>query len=1648
MSSANFFVKLPNGNTIIDANRDGIIEAKEIKVEETLKVKNLIVEDNIKSSSFTLNNQNFTTNNNSISSGIDGISSTVNDRIDFSKNIKLDTGKSITGDNAILKNVNLNGVNVSTKLSEIDTNLLKINSNTTKINQNEAERINNDNDILNNSNRITQNTNKILTNETNISNNLLSIQSNSTKSNNNNSKIEQNTINISNNINSISNNKTSIDANVTTINNNTTTINNNTTSINNNTTSINTNSSNIQNIGNKIDNFTINPTNINITNKDFFVNDLPSGNSSNVTGTTNIQLKTNGDIISKKLNSENIINTNNLTTKSINVETLSQKQSDGTYKSFDLNNLSTTNNNNPTTSNADNLISSTDNTKPIYVKDNIEINKNLILGSSVVNSTNLSYYSNNNTYSFDGSNFVELKDVAIRNNTTGPRTYSFDFRLNPIPKGVYTLATIGHLDNLTTGDRNEIILSTIHNSGTTGQIIFLTKDGGFKERTDARLLTIHDGNQHNITIIIQSQTVTFYLDGTLYASPLEFNSANEIKCEPSGILLGTHERNSNERFNGYILKFELFDVALTSSQIQTRYNNIPIINNDVKFLRNLQFTKNNPSIDFLYDDEVFQLNNGTSSQILLSGSKNTKIKAKEIEGNTGKFTNLTLNGNVFDPSTFKANIDGITSDSINGITFSEKSKFEKKLTTLSDYNLSNKIINDTTNGLVITANDATLDKLNLKNLVGLLENLPYTAELSNYVDLTQNFNIPSTPDILYNKNVDVFERLIVRQPDPNNSAFGTHVYQNSGDDYIGSTSTVYTKNGTSITESGEYFQANFTLPVQISRWILFNQLNDFSSQPQEIVLVGSNNNQTWEHIQDYSFTTQRIVGDTFVHYEITTGIDDFKTKVPLSTINTISTSTVQGTSVNGRVYIDKTIQTTNFYKHYRWIVKKVEAFNYWSINELELFGLEKKTVDVAVKIKQVEDNLNSKTNHIVQNFTGSNGGVKLNTEIINNTRDIYTPSLIVNPTTGTKKSYLINIDGDLMLTTDGGKPNVRFRDAGKKIEFTAEELEVISDSGTTKVLEKFNNLDTKFNPITLSNDEYQFSKGLFVNGKKSTNTPSKNGVFMGIDSSGNTGVELAGISPYIDFSYGQSTDSNNRLISSNGKLTISGDVEFPNNITIAGQSLNKFINPHHNLNTSFQNISGNNLKNRDFAPITQMNVNDFVISLKYTRTIDVFVGTLFRIGNDLPYIYADITNSGALHFVYVSNTNVTHTYYYPITNDLNMDHHLMFRKLNNELTFYIDGHYQAKFITTTFVHPSNHVMFGYKEVFLQQGQHDYQFEGTITHARIINDVKFDEIAEIVKKDFNSNIEILQDVRAQTGSFTGPLATGRDFNTKTNPAGVYLGTYDNKFGNIQLVSNDLTYGSWIDFVDGNNNNNNNGDFLGRIRALNNEMEWFYKGNRILLNENSLKIESGSLQIKDKFILTTNGNSVSDNHFYFAVDGLKFGSDINKTWELVADVDGDKILLFKNGQKRGRIAIEDDGGGTRENFQLPSYVPNPTQGGIIDLLSDDRLKYDETDVNDALTSINQIKITNYKMHNKIMSKEEEEEIEESENNSRIFTGVIAQDLLKIPSLKHCVIEPENPETEAYKVDYFSLFCKSIKAIQELNKRVEDLENILNI
>ena len=155
-------------------------------------------------------------------------------------------------------------------------------------------------------------------------------------------------------------------------------------------------------------------------------------------------------------------------------------------------------------------------------------------------------------------------------------------------------------------------------------------------------------------------------------------------------------------------------------------------------------------------------------------------------------------------------------------------------------------------------------------------------------------------------------------------------------------------------------------------------------------------------------------------------------------------------------------------------------------------------------------------------------------------------------------------------------PNIRFRDAGKKIEFTAEELEVISDSGTTKVLEKLNTmnnqstslesristLETKTLPISLSMPsippvplEHQFATSIYVNGVRSTTVPHNDGVYIGKDTNNASSVEMVSEICYIDFIHLPGSDYTNRILSNSDGIHFTGDTHM-NNVKI-GNSIQK-----------------------------------------------------------------------------------------------------------------------------------------------------------------------------------------------------------------------------------------------------------------------------------------------------------------------------------------------------------------------------------------------------------------------------------------------------------------------------------------------------------
>ena len=128
------------------------------------------------------------------------------------------------------------------------------------------------------------------------------------------------------------------------------------------------------------------------------------------------------------------------------------------------------------------------------------------------------------------------------------------------------------------------------------------------------------------------------------------------------------------------------------------------------------------------------------------------------------------------------------------------------------------------------------------------------------------------------------------------------------------------------------------------------------------------------------------------------------------------------------------------------------------------------------------------------------------------------------------------------------------------------------------------------------------------------------------------------------------------------------------------------------------------------------------------------------------------------------------------------------------------------------------------------------------------------------------------------------------------------------------------------------------------------------------------------------------------------------------------------------------------------------------------SDDRKKFNEIPLLNALNLINKLKPRKYTFSNKILSKEEEYELENSDITiedifdrekdkdkkgfywSREEIGLIAQDVQQINDLSWCVTE-NGVNSNGFALNYNSLFTLNIKATQELDKKCQEYESNVN-
>jgi len=119
-----------------------------------------------------------------------------------------------------------------------------------------------------------------------------------------------------------------------------------------------------------------------------------------------------------------------------------------------------------------------------------------------------------------------------------------------------------------------------------------------------------------------------------------------------------------------------------------------------------------------------------------------------------------------------------------------------------------------------------------------------------------------------------------------------------------------------------------------------------------------------------------------------------------------------------------------------------------------------------------------------------------------------------------------------------------------------------------------------------------------------------------------------------------------------------------------------------------------------------------------------------------------------------------------------------------------------------------------------------------------------------------------------------------------------------------------------------------------------------------------------------------------------------------------------------------------------YSLPSkhiYHRAPFQ-----LVSDDRLKWEETLLTDGLDVIMRLKPVSYWRGQTI-------DVKSTEKERRWEIGLIAQEVEKIPQLKHCVSynesTPDHPERASYTLNYADIHNYHLSATQELYEKYKN-------
>jgi len=346
-----------------------------------------------------------------------------------------------------------------------------------------------------------------------------------------------------------------------------------------------------------------------------------------------------------------------------------------------------------------------------------------------------------------------------------------------------------------------------------------------------------------------------------------------------------------------------------------------------------------------------------------------------------------------------------------------------------------------------------------------------------------------------------------------------------------------------------------------------------------------------------------------------------------------------------------------------------------------------------------------------------------------------------------------------------------------------------------------------------------------------------------------------------------------------------------------------------------------------------------------------------------------------------------------------------------------------------------------------------------------------------------------DVRGNIYSTGYGQFLGGGFNNVQSPPSVFLGSHNNQYGMIQIISNNAS-GGWIDFTD--NVTGSGADFDGRIRYATNAGMRFYTDasntdKMHIGTDGNVGINTSSPAKKftvwgDTQFGNTNGQHTMTNYSSIVSSGSYTSNrPVNNTHMIFYNTGNTAgymrifnsnvsnlpypIIQFKSqsdaagdcwiGKSSGENLYITNGNDGNDHIYIDSQNGNVNLNSGFFSSSDNRLKHNETSIVNALEDIRKLKALRYFKTTKMYDEEHNFELDESgkpitgvdaSGNKIGYTieqGFIAQDVLQIDTFKDFVYTNENHEKHPttneehpMTLKYDSIFTHSIAALQELD------------